>query len=154
MQPLSAVYPRALTTTADALIAAGRMRLLHLLEAADFRSVAADELPEVESTRNLNTPDEYLGAVRRDDPGARAQVELFGLMRTTSGAATIDVDAGTLGEILDRVQSDFPMLRLRAAGEVAKNILVSLNGQAFVRDASLPVGAGDCILLMDAAVGG
>jgi molybdenum cofactor guanylyltransferase len=154
VQPLSAVYPRALAAVAGDLIAAGRMRLLHLLEAADFRRVRADELPEVESTRNLNTPEDYLAAVRRDDPAARVNVELFGLLRTTSGAERMQVGPGALGEVLGELESALPMLRLRRDGEVAKNLLVSLNGQTFVRDAALPIGPGDSVLLMDAAVGG
>lgn len=66
IQTLSAAYPKSLATTANELIAAQRMGLHSLLDAANFRRVLPDELPDLESIRNFNTPEEYEAAVRRD----------------------------------------------------------------------------------------
>jgi molybdopterin-guanine dinucleotide biosynthesis protein A len=66
VQPLSAVYPVSLKRAANELIAAKRMGLHLLLEAGGFRKVMPEELPETQSIRNFNTPEEYLEAVRND----------------------------------------------------------------------------------------
>ncbi len=154
VQPLSATYPRSLLPRIDGLIAENRMRLLHALEAAEFRRLSPEELPDIASIRNLNTPEDYLAAVRSDASHGHVHVELFGLLRTTSGTASIDLDAGTLDEVLRQLQSARPMLNVNRDGAITKSILISLNGQAFVRDGAIPIGPGDSLLLMDAAVGG
>jgi molybdopterin-guanine dinucleotide biosynthesis protein A len=63
VQTLAAVYPRTALARAEQLIDARRLRPLYLLEAESYRAVLADELPELESLRSLNTPEEYLRAV-------------------------------------------------------------------------------------------
>lgn len=73
-QPLGAVYPKALASEADALIAAGRMRLLDLLEVGNFRRIPSCELPDADALRGVNTPEEYQAALERDrerQPGPR-----------------------------------------------------------------------------------
>src|SRR5262245_51616503 len=69
VQTLAAVYPKAALPSAEALIRAGRMRPLHLLEAVGYRKIAAAELPAARSVRGFNTPAEYLEAVREVEPG-------------------------------------------------------------------------------------
>jgi len=63
VQTLAAVYPRSALPCAERLIAAGRLRPLFLLEAERYRQVLPHELPELESLRSLNTPEEYRRAV-------------------------------------------------------------------------------------------
>jgi molybdopterin-guanine dinucleotide biosynthesis protein A len=151
VQVLAAVYPRALAEAADALLRAGRMRPLFLLEAAGFRRVGAAELPELDSLRSFNTPQEYLAAVRADDPGARATLELLGQARRLAGRAQLEVPVGTLGEVLAHAE---PGIGAYSEGTLSRRYLFSLDGRRFVRDPELPIGAGEHVIVMDAAAGG
>jgi molybdopterin-guanine dinucleotide biosynthesis protein A len=92
VQPLAAVYPKVLAREAGRLLAAGRGSAIGLLESAGFRRVAAGELPDSGSLRSLDTPRDYLEALRRDEPGARATLVLR--------ERTLEVAVGTLGEVL------------------------------------------------------
>lgn len=65
IQPLAAVYPRALSALATSLLAQSRAGLTDLLKAANARRVLAAELPDVESLRTFNTPEEYQAALRQ-----------------------------------------------------------------------------------------
>ena len=63
----SAVYARSVLSRATALVDAGRLRPLFLIEAVDARIVTEDELrgvdPELHSLRNCNTPEDYARAL-------------------------------------------------------------------------------------------
>jgi len=74
VQTLAAVYPRSALPCAERLIAAGRLRPLFLLEAERYRQVLPHELPELESLRSLNTPEEYRRAVLETQGEATATV--------------------------------------------------------------------------------
>ncbi len=138
VQSMSAVYAKALAKTAGDLIAANRLRPLFLLEAAAFRCVRPDELPDLDSMKSLNTPGDYLDALRRDGQTAPATLEFLGTARAKFGA-TRDVPPGLLGPII--------------AG-FGEHHLVSLNGRQFVREPHIPIGPGDRLIVMDAAAGG
>lgn len=66
--PLAAVYRTSLEDRARALVAAGRLRLLFLIEESRSREVPVDDLravdPALRSLWNINTPDEYTAALR------------------------------------------------------------------------------------------
>jgi hypothetical protein len=96
--------------------------------------VRADELPDADSLRGLDTPQAYLEAVRRDDPGARAIVELRDRSVTTP--------IGTLGEVLARAAPEL-------AGRCGR---VSLAGCERVSDPGVPVG-GERVIVRDEAAG-
>jgi molybdopterin-guanine dinucleotide biosynthesis protein A len=151
VQTLCAVYPRRLACEADRLISEGRMRPLFLLEAAGFRHVRPDELPDVEALRGLNTPELYLEAVRCAEPGATATLELLGQARRRVGRSAVSVAVGTLGEVWAR---GAPELGACQGGEIPREYLVSLDGRTFVRDARVPIGPGEHVIVMDAAAGG
>jgi molybdopterin-guanine dinucleotide biosynthesis protein A len=151
VQTLAAVYPRAALPCAEALLEAGRMRPLHLLEAAGYRKVPADALPGVRAVRGFNTPDEYLAAVRECEPGARATLEFLGRSRMILGRRELEVPIGTLAELLAHAR---PALELMEDGRVARPFLVSLDGRSFVRDGRIPVGPGEHAIVLDASVGG
>jgi molybdopterin-guanine dinucleotide biosynthesis protein A len=122
VQTLAAVYPKTLARAAELLIAQGRMSAAGLLETAGFRRVGAHELPDLDSLRGLDTPQAYLEAVRRDDPGARARLEHRG--------RSAEVPIGTLGEVL-----------ARGAPELGgRSWRVALAGCACMRDPNVPVG--------------
>ena len=151
VQTLAAVYPRSALPCAEALIRAGRMRPLHLLEAAQYRAVPAEELPEARAVRGFNTPADYLSAVREVEPGATATLELLGRARLALGRRELEVPVGTLAELLAHAR---PALELVEDGRVARPFLVSLEGRRFLRDASVPVGPGERVIVLDASVGG
>ncbi len=178
VQSLAAVYPRSRAEAANALIAAGRMRPLHLLEAGGFRQVAPRELPDFDALRSVNTPEEYLAALREDGAGGTATVELFGIARERIGKTAVEVSPGPLREVLEIVEATreplpevaaaagYPPATATAAalarpappfslvrnGVVAENFLVSLGGRELLRDGAVPIGPGDNVIVMDAAV--
>ena len=66
--PLAAVYRTKLAAKVDELLAADRLRPLYLVEESDAAVVDVDQLravdPELDSLRNLNTPEEYEAVLR------------------------------------------------------------------------------------------
>jgi len=151
VQTLSTVYPRAALPQAEALLTAGRMRLMFLLEAVDYRKVDAEDLPDVASARGFNTPREYLDAVRDSVGEATATLEFLGRARLAMGRSDLEVPVGTLADVLGQAA---PTLALLDDGRVARSFLVSLDGHSFVRDATIPVGPGERVIVLDASVGG
>jgi molybdenum cofactor guanylyltransferase len=151
MQTLSAVYPKSALEHAERLLAERRMRPLFLLEACDYRVVPARSLPDVDAVRGFNTPEEYLKAVREHDAHATATLEFLGRSRLAMGRAALEVPVGTLAEILSRTH---PTLDLLEGSRVARPYLVSIDARAFVRNAAIPVGPGERVIVMDASVGG
>jgi molybdopterin-guanine dinucleotide biosynthesis protein A len=151
VQTLAAVYPRCALARAEALLARGRMRPLFLLEELGYRRVPADGLPDLDSVRGFNTPREYLETLRREDPDARAVLEFLGRSRVATGRRELEVPVGTLAEVLAHAR---PAVDLVEDGRVARPFAVSLGGRGFVRDGGVPVGAGEHVIVLDAAVGG
>jgi molybdopterin-guanine dinucleotide biosynthesis protein A len=151
VQNLCAVYPRAALPAAEALIAEGRLRSLHLLEEMGYRRVPADAIPDAESVRGFNTPGEYLLAVRRVDPQATATLEFLGRARLALGRRELEVPVGTLAEVLAHTR---PALDLVDGARVARPYLVSLGGRTFVRDVTIPIGPDEQVIVLDASVGG
>ncbi|MCA9053042.1 MAG: NTP transferase domain-containing protein, partial [Planctomycetaceae bacterium] len=66
--PLAAVYRTSLAGRVRDLLAADRLRPFFLLEESDAALIDVDQLrsldPELQSLRNLNTPEEYAAALR------------------------------------------------------------------------------------------
>jgi molybdenum cofactor guanylyltransferase len=70
--PLSAVYRRATLPFVEDLLARDRLRPVFLFEAVNTRRVRPEEMtsdPELRTLRNLNTPEDYEGALA--DAGIR-----------------------------------------------------------------------------------
>lgn len=167
VQTLAAVYPREGLSRADALLAANKLRPLGLLEAVGYRKVPANELPDTESIRGFNTPDEYLQAVKQDAPGATAVLELRGAALRAAGGGPRghspspsgahptafcewEVPVGTLGEALGQV----PGLNalegaLEGEGVIAARFAVSLGGGESIRDPRVPIGPGERVVVSD-----
>ena len=140
VQTLSAVYPRALAKTAGALIEAGRLRPLFLLEAAEFVRVAAEELPDPDAVRGFNTPEEYLEAVRADDPRARVTVEC--LASGSGGGSSVQVPVGTLSEVL----ANAGLQPSHGSGEGGRSAY-SLEGCFVPNGPGVPLGAGERLVV-------
>ncbi len=64
LHPLAAAYTLAALAVARAQLAAGRLRMTDLLDRLAARRIEAHELPDLDSLRNVNTPDEYAAALR------------------------------------------------------------------------------------------
>ena len=83
------------------------------------------------------------------------RVELLGVPRERAGVAELEVDAGTLGELLRALAARFPSLdELVAADRLQPSFVANLNGDAFVSDPQTPLTDEDCILIMSADAGG
>lgn len=69
LQPLCAVYRRSVLEAAQALLVEGRLRPVFLLSTVRGFEVSEEELravdPDLDSLRNLNTPEAYEAALRR-----------------------------------------------------------------------------------------
>lgn len=151
VQTLSAVYPRSALPAAEELLAAKRMRPLFLLEAADYRTVTEAELPDQRAWRGFNTPEQYLEAVREAFGETTAHLEVVGRARLALGREVMEVPVGTLAEVLACTR---PSLELLDGERVASPYLVSLDGRDLVRDARVPIGPGERVIVIDAQAGG
>lgn len=151
VQTIGAVYPRAALADAERLLSEDRLRPLYLLESASYRKLRPEEIPDLESLDGFNTPEAYLTAVRKAFPKSTCVLELLGRARQRTGRAEIEVPVGTLTEVCGHAG---PELEICRSDRVAPEFLVSLEGRDFVRDARIPVGPGEHVIVMDAAVGG
>jgi molybdopterin-guanine dinucleotide biosynthesis protein A len=84
-QPLAAAYRTDLAPLLAELVAGGRMKSAFLFERCKTRWL--DDLPHPESVRNLNTREEYEGALAEPEPTVRA--------------ATLGAAAAAIGLVLD-----------------------------------------------------
>ena len=143
VHPLSAAYPAAGAAQARALLNAGQRRPLDLLDRLGFQRLVLSDLPDPESVRGFNTPDEYLAAARADDPEATAQVdfELPGPARPPC-----PVPIGTLAEILQAAGAEAS--RFGGPGSAAP-YAARLNGKGMLRDMHAPVGGGEIITVLE-----
>lgn len=151
VHPLCAVYETKHAGSADALLREGHRRPLFLLEAAQFRRVRPEELPEVDSLGGFNTPAEYLAALQASGQEGEATLEFFGRARLLVGRPDIGVPPGTLGQVLARAQAAGVV---GANGAVSSRYQVSLNASSTVRDLRLPIGPGDHVIVRDSSVDG
>ncbi|HET9361470.1 MAG TPA: MoaD/ThiS family protein [Vicinamibacterales bacterium] len=82
-------------------------------------------------------------------------VEFLGIPRQRAGVSELEVEARTLGQLLDALA-----LRCPALGELITpqglhpSLSANLNGDAFVRDPDTPLAKGDTLLILSADVGG
>jgi molybdopterin-guanine dinucleotide biosynthesis protein A len=146
VQTLAAVYPRKALERIDAMLAAGRARPLQVLEEAGYRKLSIEELPDPESVRGFNTPEEYLDAVRKSEPHATATLEFCGRARSVMGCSELEVPVGTLGDLLAPFRS---AAGIRGDDELSNSYAVSLNGRASGYVPSLPIGPGERVCVFD-----
>ena len=110
-----------------------------------------EALPDRVALEGVNTPEAYLDAVRRDVATATATLEFVGRPRGLAGVDALEVPVGRLGEVLARAPGE---LELVVEGRVVPPFIVSLGGRDFVRDASIPIGPGERVIVLDASAGG
>ena len=82
-------------------------------------------------------------------------VEFFGIPRERAGLAELEIDAGTVGELLDALVGRFPGLsELMSRDGLDASVAINLNGDVFVRDLATQLAAHDRVLLLSADAGG
>lgn len=166
--PLAALYRRAVVSPAvRALLDEHQLRPVKLMERVRARVVSAEEMrvvdPDLDTLRNLNTPEDYREALVRaglpargwDEPRA-VTIELFGVPRLRAGTAQVEVAAATIGQALQALTRQCPAL----AGDVVEDdrphpsCRLSLNAERFVSDPTVPLMDGDTLIVLSADVGG
>jgi molybdopterin converting factor small subunit len=82
-------------------------------------------------------------------------VEFLGIPRERAGIAHLELEAGTLGQLLDTLVARFPDLReLIVGGTLHPSVVANLNGDEFVSDRKQELSDGDHVLILSADVGG
>lgn len=86
------------------------------------------------------------------------QVELLGIPRQRAGVAELEVEAATLGQLLDALAARYPPLAdLFCAGRADRLgpfVAANLNGDRFVTDPRTRLAATDRVLILSADAGG
>jgi molybdopterin converting factor small subunit len=78
-------------------------------------------------------------------------VEFFGVPRERAGVSRLDVQADTLGQLLEALAVRIPSL---GTNRLHSSFVASLNGDRFVSDPGTPLGENDCVLILSADAGG
>ena len=83
------------------------------------------------------------------------QVEFFGLPRERAGVSVIEVQAATLGQLLEKLAVQVPPLGEFVVAQRLHPVLVAnLNGDRFVSDPATPLSENDHLLILSADAGG
>ena len=147
VQTMSAIYPSEAAGLARSLLDQGFRRPLDLLEAIGFEKVPGEGLPDVNSVKGFNTPEQYLAALGSEPPG-RVTVEFLGRARKRLRREREEVPVGLLEDVLDAAATELALVK---SGRVVPAYAVSLEGRAFLREASVPIGPGERLAVLDAA---
>ena len=82
-------------------------------------------------------------------------VEFLGIPRERAGVGDLELEAGTLGQLLDTLVARFPDLReLIVEGMLHPSVVANLNGDEFVSDRGQELAESDHVLILSADVGG
>jgi len=82
-------------------------------------------------------------------------VEFLGIPRQRAGLSELEVEASTLGQLLDTLAVQCPALNeLMSADGLHPSIVANLNGDQFVSDLKTPLAENDRLLILSADAGG
>ena len=82
-------------------------------------------------------------------------VEFFGLPRERAGVSAVEVEAETLGQLLERLAAQIPPLaEFIASNRLHPVFVANLNGDRFVSDPATPLSQSDHLLILSADAGG
>jgi molybdopterin converting factor small subunit len=82
-------------------------------------------------------------------------VEFLGIPRERAGISELEVEAGTLGQLLGVLTSRCPALgELITPHGLHPSVAANLNGDAFISDLTTPLAENDRLLILSADVGG
>ncbi|MBI2918229.1 MAG: MoaD/ThiS family protein [Chloroflexi bacterium] len=81
------------------------------------------------------------------------------LRRATQGEGTVEVQAGTIAECIDRLEAKYPGMRERLvgdSGELRHFVNVYVNGEdvRFLQGLTTPLNVGDEVSIVPAVAGG
>jgi sulfur-carrier protein len=87
---------------------------------------------------------------------ANTQVEFFGVPRQRAGAAVLEVQAETFGQLLTNLVMRVPPLGALVDGDgrLHKSFAASLNGDRFISEPETRLANGDHVLILSADAGG
>jgi molybdopterin converting factor small subunit len=82
-------------------------------------------------------------------------VEFFGLPRERAGIPGVEIQAATLGELLETLSAQIPPLaEFVDANRLHPLFVANLNGDCFVSDPATPLSENDHVLILSADAGG
>jgi molybdopterin converting factor small subunit len=82
-------------------------------------------------------------------------VEFFGVPRERAGMSRLEVQADTLGQLLETLAAQIPSFaKLVGVNRLHPSIVANLNGDCFIGDPGTPLGKDDCVLILSADAGG
>jgi molybdopterin converting factor small subunit len=82
-------------------------------------------------------------------------VEFLGVSRDRAGMADIQVQADTLGRLLQTLAAQLPGLApLIAVDRLHPSLAANLNGDCFISDPATPLDQDDRVLILSADAGG
>ena len=82
-------------------------------------------------------------------------VEFLGIPRERAGINELEIEARTLGDVLDTLTARFPQFRdLIDDGHLHPSIAANLNCDVFVSDRQTPLAKDDRLLILSADAGG
>jgi molybdopterin converting factor small subunit len=82
-------------------------------------------------------------------------VEFLGIPRERAGIAELEIQAGTLGQLLESLVMRCPALaELIVVDRLHPSIAANLNGDEFICDPATPLADDDRLLILSADVGG
>jgi molybdopterin converting factor small subunit len=82
-------------------------------------------------------------------------VEFLGIPRQRAGVSELEIEAGTLGQLLSNLKRRFPSFaEFVVEDRLGPSLAANLNGDRFVSDPDTPLRAEDCVLILSADAGG
>jgi molybdopterin converting factor small subunit len=82
-------------------------------------------------------------------------VEFLGIARERAGLSELQIEAETLGQVLDALAARFPRLRdLVTDGRLHPSLAASLNTDLFISDRATRLTSDDRLLILSADAGG
>jgi len=82
-------------------------------------------------------------------------VEFLGIPRERAGISEVEIDAVTLGQVLETLADRFPPLReLISPRGLHPSVAANLNGDVFISDPNTSLGPGDRLILLSSDAGG
>jgi len=82
-------------------------------------------------------------------------VEFLGVSRERAGVAEIDIEADSLGRLVETLAARMPGLtELILANRLHPSLAANLNGDRFISDPQTPLREDDCVLILSADAGG
>jgi len=171
-QPLHAIYRRSVAPLLKEQLERGELRPIFLYDKVRTYKVSEEEIrrfdPEGLSFLNMNTPEDYQGALSRWQKERKSltasltcTVELFGAARLRAKTAELSLELpqdATLAHVLFALSERLPTLVGPVIAPDKSSLTTghacNINGRDFVRSPSAKVNPGDKIFIISADAGG